>query len=131
MAPTTNTTPNTLVVEALFAALVDNDVVSANELLTDDIAWLNTKLPTLRGRRVRHALASMPKLGIRFSAEDYELADLGDGLVRFDRRDTLGWGPLSSTFAVSGTFTVRDGKISRWDDAYSMGEFLGGFVRRG
>lgn len=122
--------PNIQVVESLFNALVDGDVEAANARLADDIAWHNTGLPTVKGKGVRRILAALPKVRMRFSAEDYDFSDLGDGRVRFDRKDTLAWGPVSSTFFVSGTFQVRDGKVSRWDDRYGMGEVLGGFFRR-
>ncbi|TCJ22720.1 limonene-1,2-epoxide hydrolase family protein [Nocardioides jejuensis] len=121
---------NIHVVKELFAALTDGDVAAANALLTDDVAWLNTGLPTVHGKGVRRILTAMPKARMRFSATDYDFADLGNGSVRFDRKDTLAWGPLSSTFTVSGTFQVRDGKVARWDDAYKMGEVLGGVFRR-
>lgn len=123
-------TDNIHAVKSLFAALVDNDVATAETLLTDDIAWLNTKLPTVRGKGVRRILRAMPKARVKFSAEDYDFTDLGDGRVRFDRKDTLAWGPLSSTFRVDGVFHVRDGRIARWDDSYRMREVLGGFLRR-
>lgn len=123
-------TPNTQVVEALFAALAGDDAARANELIADDIAWLNTGLPTIRGRLVRRVIASMPTLRIRFSAQDHDFTDLGDGTVRYARRDTLSWGPLSTTFAVSGTFTVRDGLVHRWDDEYRMSEVVGSVFRR-
>lgn len=121
---------NIHVVKDLFAALTDGDVATADALLTDDVAWLNTGLPTVRGKGVRRILRAMPKVGMVFSAKDYDFSDLGDGTVRFDRKDTLAWGPLSSTFFVSGTFQVRDGKVARWDDRYRMGEVLGGVFRR-
>lgn len=119
------------VVKALFAALTDGDNATAQTLLADDVAWLNTGLPTVKGKGVRRVLAALPKVRMRFNATDYDFTDLGGGSVRFDRRDTLAWGPLSSTFFVSGTFRVRDGKVARWDDRYRMGEVLGGFLRRG
>lgn len=123
-------TENIHVVKALFTALADGDVATAQTLLTDDIAWLNTKLPTVRGKGARRILNAMPKLGVDFSAVDFDFTDNGDGTVRFDRKDTLRWGPLGSTFFVSGTFEVRDGKVARWDDKYRLREVLGGFVRR-
>ncbi|HSX68048.1 limonene-1,2-epoxide hydrolase family protein [Nocardioides sp.] len=123
-------TENIHVVKALFAALTDGDVPTAQTLLADDVAWLNTGLPTVRGKGVRRILAALPKVRMEFSAKDYDFTDNGDGTVRFDRKDTLAWGPVSSTFFVSGTFTVRDGKVTRWDDRYRMGEVLGGFLRR-
>ncbi|GGO84469.1 hypothetical protein GCM10011584_02080 [Nocardioides phosphati] len=126
MAPTSSTQ----VVESLFAALVANDVTGANALLADDVAWLNTGLPTVRGRGVRRILAALPKLRVRFDAVDHVITHQIDGSVRFDRRDTLSWGPFSTTFFVSGTFEVRDGKVRRWDDRYRMGEVLGGLFRR-
>lgn len=124
-------TENIHVVKALFAALTDGDDATAQTLLADDVAWLNTGLPTVRGKSVRRILAALPKVRMRFDATDYDFTDLGGGSVRFDRRDTLAWGPLSSTFFVSGTFQVRDGKVVRWDDRYRMAEVLGGFLRRG
>lgn len=126
MAPTSSTQ----VVESLFAALVANDVTGANALLADDVAWLNTGLPTVRGKAVRRILAALPKLRVRFDAVDHVITHQIDGSVRFDRRDTLSWGPFSTTFFVSGTFEVRDGKVRRWDDRYRMGEVLGGLFRR-
>lgn len=126
MAPTSSTQ----VVESLFAALVANDVTAANTLIGDDIVWRNTGLPTARGRLVRRILTAMPKLRIRFSAVDHAFTSQIDGSVRFDRRDTLSWGPLSTTFFVSGVFEVRDGKVRLWDDRYRMREVLRGLFRR-
>jgi limonene-1,2-epoxide hydrolase len=123
-------TENIHVVKALFAALVDGDIATAQTLVADDIAWLNTKLPTVRGKGVRRILDLMPKIGMRFAAEKFDFADNGDGTVRFDRRDTLRWGPVRTAFDVSGTFLVRDGKVARWDDRYRMGEVIGGVFRR-
>jgi limonene-1,2-epoxide hydrolase len=117
------------IVESLFAALTEGDTVAANAHLGSDIAWLNTGLPTVRGRGVRRILAALPKVGVDFSAVDHAFTVDGDS-VKFDRRDTLRWGPLSTTFFVSGTFAVRDGKVHRWDDRYRMGEVIGGLFRR-
>lgn len=121
---------NIHVVKDLFAALSANDVAGANALLADDIAWLNTGLPTVRGKAVRRILAALPRLRVRFSAIDHVLTHQIDGSVRFDRRDTLAWGPFSTTFFVSGIFEVSGGKVHRWDDRYRMGEVLGGLFRR-
>lgn len=123
-------TENIHVVKSLFAALEHNDAVTAQSLVADDIAWLNTGLPTVRGRGVRRILNALPKARVGFAAQDFDFTDNGDGSVRFDRRDTLRWGPLSTTFFVSGTFEVRDGLVSRWDDRYRMGEVVGGVFRR-
>lgn len=123
-------TENIHVVKSLFTALGDNDIDTAQSLLADDVAWLNTGLPTVRGRGVRRILNAMPKARVGFAAQDFDFTDNGDGTVRFDRKDTLRWGPVSTTFFVSGTFAVRDGKVSRWDDRYRMGELLGGVFRR-
>lgn len=123
-------TENIHVVKSLFAALVADDIPTAQRLVADDVVWRNTGLPTVRGRGVRRILTAMPRTRLRFSAEDYDFTDNGDGTVRFDRRDTLRWGPLASTFFVSGTFTVRDGRVTVWDDHYAMGEVLRGFLRR-
>jgi limonene-1,2-epoxide hydrolase len=123
-------TENIHVIKAVFAALSAGDVAAATALIADDAAWLNTGLPTVRGKGVRRILAAMPKVRMVFSATDYDFTDNGDGTVRFDRVDTLRWGPLGSTFFVSGLFTVRDGKVTRWDDRYSFREVLAGIGRR-
>lgn len=122
-------TANTQVVESLFQALTVDDVDAAIALLTDDVAWLNTGAPTIRGRRVRSALRAMPKARIKFSCVIDVLEDEGD-TVRFDRTDTLRLGPLRSDFYVRGRFDIRDGKVARWDDRFSPREFLVGFFRR-
>lgn len=123
-------TENIHVVKSLFVALEGSDVATVQSLLADDVAWLNTGLPTVRGRGVRRIFNAMPKARVGFAAQDFDFTDHGDGTVRFDRKDTLRWGPVDTTFFVSGTFTVSDGKVTRWDDRYRVGELIGGVFRR-
>ena len=58
------------------------------------------------------------------------LAVAADGdSVLTDRTDWITVGRLRSEFWVRGTFTLRDGKIVVWDDAFSMGGFAAGTLR--
>lgn len=121
---------NAEVVEDFFAALAAADVRAGSALLAPDIEWLNTGLPTVRGRGVLRILRALPKIAVEFSMVMHEIEEDGE-TVRTERTDVLRWGPLSSSFHVAGDFVVRDGKIHRWDDRYAMSEVLLGFFKRG
>jgi limonene-1,2-epoxide hydrolase len=120
---------NAEVVEDFFAALEAADVSTGTALLAPDIEWLNTGLPTVRGRGVIRILRALPKVAIEFSMVMHEIEEEGE-TVRTQRTDVLRWGPLSSSFHVAGDFVVRDGKIHRWDDRYTMSEVLLGFFKK-
>ena len=119
---------NTEVVQAFFAALVAGDADTVERLLAPDIAWLNSGLPTVRGGAVRGILRAVPRVRATFDVEMHDIEEDGE-FVRTERTDVLTWGPLSSRFFVSGTFVVRDGRIHRWDDRFSMRKVLTGFLR--
>lgn len=116
-------------VEAMLDALARSDVRAAGALLTPDVEWRNTGLPTVRGHHVRRAFSGMVRSGLSFSVVTHHRAAT-DGVVLTDRTDVLGIGPLRSVFPVRGTFVVRDGRIAVWDDQFSMRQFLVGFFRR-
>ncbi len=120
---------NVDVVRDFLELLALPDTKRATGLLSPDVEWLNTGLPTIRGRRVHTALRDMERRRIGFDARLHSIA--GDGeTVLTDRTDYLRWGPLKTGFWVCGTFTVRDGQITRWDDHFSMAGVLKGFVTR-
>lgn len=117
------------VVEDFFAALTDMDVDRAADHLAPDVVWQNTTLPTLRGLpAVRRALAFANRPTLRFEAVMQNIASDGRTVLT-ERVDTLFVGPLRSTFWVSGTFELRDGRIAIWRDRFSWGNIAVGTVR--
>src|SRR5690348_8873704 len=96
---------NAEVIEDFFAALTIADVPTGSALLDPEIEWLNTGLPTVRGRGVFRILKALPKLAVEFSLVMHEIEEEGE-TVRTQRTDVLRWGPLSSSFHVAGDFVV-------------------------
>lgn len=117
------------VVRDFLEALAEPDTARAVSLLDVDIEWRNTGLPTFRGKRVHAMIRDMERRRIGFGVDLHAIAAHGDTVLT-DRKDYLWKGPLRTGFWVRGTFTVRDGLITVWDDAFSMGGFLKGFVTR-
>jgi limonene-1,2-epoxide hydrolase len=120
---------NVAVVREFLEALAAPDAERAIALLDPDIEWRNTGLPTFRGKRVIGMLRDMVKRGVGFGVEIHAIA-AKDDLVLTDRTDYLWKGPIKTGFWVRGTFTVRDGLITVWDDAFSLGNFVIGFFTR-
>lgn len=120
---------NVETVEDFFAALATNDLTTVQALMADDIAWLNTGMPTVRGKGVRRILAALPKAAVDFDCVMHEISEDGES-VHTERTDVLRWGPLSSSFHVTGEFVVRDGRIHRWDDRFKIGQVLVGFFKK-
>ncbi|MEP9362544.1 limonene-1,2-epoxide hydrolase family protein [Nocardioides sp. CN2-186] len=106
------------VVRDLLAHLAAHEVEEAIELLDVDVVWRNTLMPTFRGPQVAKALRDMVSRGIGFEVDYHHVATSGD-VVLTDRTDVLSYGAWRSSFAVRGTFEVRDGKVVLWDDAFS------------
>jgi limonene-1,2-epoxide hydrolase len=117
------------VVRAFLEALAVPDTDRAVELLGLDVEWRNTGLPTFRGKRVFAMLKDMEKRRVGFGVEIHTIAAQGD-VVLTDRTDYLWKGPIKTGFRVRGTFTVRDGLITVWDDAFSWGGLLKGLFGR-
>ena len=123
------TDANVAVVRDFLEALAASDSATANSLLAPDVEWRNTGFPTFRGKRVHGMMRDMERRSIGFGAEIHAIAAQGDQVLT-DRTDYLSKGPLKTGFWVRGTFTVRDGLITVWDDAFSLGSVLKGFVTR-
>lgn len=101
---------------------------AAVDLLTPDIVWKNTGMPTFRGKKVVAMLRDMERRGIGFKADLHHIASNGD-IVLTDRTDYLTYKRWESAFWVCGTFEVRDGKIALWDDHFSMGNLVAASIR--
>lgn len=116
------------VVETFLNLLEANQAEAALELLSPDIEWRNTGMPTFRGKKVFGMVRDMERRGIAFRVDLHHIAANGP-VVLTDRTDYLGYGRWESGFWVCGTFEVRDGLITLWDDHFSMGNLVAGSVR--
>ncbi|WP_241385349.1 limonene-1,2-epoxide hydrolase family protein [Rhodococcus sp. CH91] len=107
-------------------AMVAEDPSRASSLITDDIAWHNTWLPTIRGAsRVHRILAGLTRPSLGFDVVVHHIAAEGD-VVLTERTDILRFGPVRIEFWVCGTFELRDGRIAVWDDHFDVLTFLRG-----
>lgn len=116
------------VVRLFLQLLEDGDAEGAVALLSEDVVWRNTGLPTVRGHRVAGMLRDMERRGIGFEARLHHIAADGD-IVLTDRTDVLRYKRWESAFWVCGTFEVRDGLIVLWDDHFSAGKLLAASVK--
>lgn len=128
MADQTSSSDNVTVVRDFLEALAVPDTERALSLLDPEIEWRNSGLPTFRGQRVFSMLRDMERRRVGFDVEFHAIAAHGDTVLT-DRTDFLWKGPVKTGFWVRGTFTVRDGRITIWDDAFSLGNLLKGFFR--
>jgi limonene-1,2-epoxide hydrolase len=87
-------------------------------LLDPEVEWRNTGMPAFRGERVHRMLRDLARRGVGFDVEWHHVAATGDTVLT-DRTDVIRIGPWQTSFAVRGTFEVRDGRIVLWDDAFS------------
>lgn len=129
MADQTSSSDNVTVVRDFLEALAVPDTERALSLLDPEVEWRNTGLPTFRGKRVFGMLKDMERRRVGFGVEFHAVAAHGDTVLT-DRTDYLWKGPVKTGFWVRGTFTVRDGRITIWDDAFSMGNLVKGFFKR-
>ncbi|MGA8254938.1 MAG: limonene-1,2-epoxide hydrolase family protein [Nocardioides sp.] len=118
-------TDASLVVREFLDALQRADTETALSLLDPEIEWRNSGLPTLRGKRATGAIRDMERRGIGFEVVFHHLAVGDDGVVLTDRTDVLSYRRFRMEFWVCGTFTLRDGLITVWDDHFSMSNFIG------
>ena len=116
------------VVQRFWISLQTGDPAGAAALLADDVEWTNTGLPTLRGARAGDLLLALDRRGVEVDVEMHHVASSGDAVLT-DRTDTIRLGRFETSFAVQGTFVVRDGEIARWEDHFSWGEATTGSVR--
>jgi len=109
-------------------AMATENIDRATTLITDDIAWHNTGLPTIRGAsRVRKILAGLKRPSIGFDVVVHHIAADGD-IVLTERTDVLTFGPVRAEFWVCGTFELRNGRIAVWDDHFDVLTFVRGTV---
>jgi limonene-1,2-epoxide hydrolase len=114
-------------VREFFRLLALPDARAAAELLDPEVVWRNTGLPTITGRKVGGMLIDAEKRGLTVDITIHHAAADG-AVVLTDRTDVLGKGRWQASFWVRGTFEVRDGKITLWDDAFSWLDFIRGAV---
>lgn len=115
-----------MVVRGFLSLLEDGAAEEAVALLADDVEWRNTGLPTIRGKeRVGGMLRSMEKRRIGFEARMNHVAVNG-GVVLTDRTDVIKLGRFATEFWVCGTFEVHKGRITLWEDRFSMANFTKG-----
>ena len=111
------------VVRRFLALLETGQADDAVTLLAPSVVWRNTGMPTFRGRRVATMLLDMERRGIGFEARIRHAAADGD-IVLTDRIDVLRYKRFQTAFPVSGTFEVHEGRITLWDDHFSLGGVL-------
>ncbi len=76
-------------------ATAAEDIDLAGSLITDDIAWHNTWLPTIRGgTRVRKILAGLARPAVGFGVVIHHIAADGN-IVLTERTDILRFGPVN------------------------------------
>ena len=112
-------------VRELFRLLALPDTKAAVALLDDEVVWRNTGLPTITGHKVGGMLLDAEKRGLTVDITVHHAAATGE-VVLTDRTDVLRKGRWQTSFWVRGTFEVRDGKITLWDDAFSWVDFTRG-----
>jgi len=111
------------VVRSFLDHLTRAETDEALALLDPDVEWRNTGMPTFRGERVHGMLRDMARRGVGFDVEWHHVAASGDTVLT-DRTDVLKMGSWQTSFGVRGTFEVRDGRITLWDDAFSWLQVL-------
>jgi limonene-1,2-epoxide hydrolase len=116
------------VVRSFLTLLEEGRAEEAVALLSPEVAWCNTGMPTFRGRRVHAMLRDMERRAVGFRVDLHHIAENGE-IVLTDRTDHLSYKRWTSSFWVCGTFEVRDGLITLWDDHFAMGNFLAASAR--
>jgi limonene-1,2-epoxide hydrolase len=114
-------------VRAFLEHLARDETDEAVSLLDPDVEWRNSAMPTFRGDRVHQMLRDMGRRGVGFEVRWHHVAATGDTVLT-DRTDVIKYSGWETSFRVRGTFTVREGRIAVWDDAFSWLELLGSGV---
>ena len=117
-----------VIVQSFLTLLENNEAEAACELLSRDVEWRNTGMPTFRGAKVGSMLRDMERRSVGFRVDMHHIASTGD-VVLTDRTDHLSYKRWTSSFWVCGTFEVHDGVITLWDDHFAMGNVLAASVR--
>lgn len=116
------------VVRRFLSLLEEQQAASAVALLSPDVVWRNTGLPTITGKRVGGMLLDMQRRRVGFRVDLHHAAAEGP-VVLTERTDYLSYGRWESSFWVCGTFEVHDGLITVWDDHFSMGNLVLGSLK--
>mgnify|MGYP001028201519 CR=1 FL=1 len=111
------------VVRAFLEHLARAETEAALALLDPEVEWRNTAMPTFRGERVHQMIADMEKRGVGFDVRWRHVAADGETVLT-DRTDVITYAGWQTSFGVRGTFVVREGRITLWDDAFSWLELL-------
>jgi limonene-1,2-epoxide hydrolase len=115
-------------VESFLTHLESGRADAAVELLAPEVEWRNTGMPTFRGAKVGAMLRDMEKRRIGFRVDLHHIAGNGEAVLT-DRTDYLRYGRWETSFWVCGTFLVRDGRITVWDDHFSLGNLVASSIR--
>ena len=128
-AATPSSSTDAEVVTSFLRAIEADDVDGALALLTEDAAWINVTLPTVRGRdRIERILRLGPRTKTRFRVHFHNVA-VQDGIVLTERTDALGRGRFEQRFWVYGRFELEDGRIKVWRDSFDWLDILVSLVR--
>lgn len=119
----TDEQPAADVVRSFLEHLAAAETEAALALLDPAAEWRNTGMPTFRGERVHQMIGDMEKRGVGFDVRWRHVAADGDTVLT-DRTDVITYAGWETSFRVRGTFVVRDGRITEWDDAFSWLELL-------
>lgn len=121
-------------VRAFLEHLARAETEAALALLDPEVEWRNTAMPTFRGARVHQMIGDMERRGVGFDVRWHHVAatdvpaepdQADEATVLTDRTDVIRYSGWETSFRVRGTFTVREGRITLWDDAFSWLELLG------
>jgi limonene-1,2-epoxide hydrolase len=119
----TDEQPAADVVRDFLEHLARTETDEALALLDPDVEWRNTGMPTFRGDRVHQMIRDMEKRGVGFEVRWRHVAADGETVLT-DRTDVITYAGWQTSFGVRGTFVVREGRITLWDDAFSWLELL-------
>lgn len=91
------------------------------ELITDDIVWSNTGLPTAEGKAAALAALdgfhdAMNLVGVRI--ENIAVAVAGDTVVTERVDHLITPDGIALSIAIAGTFVTENGKIKAWRDYF-------------
>lgn len=119
---------NALVVETFLDALQEQDFITIDALLADDVVYQNVGFPTVRGRaRIVKLFRGMEgRMGFEVTFH----RNVAEGsTVLNERTDALVFGPLRVQFWVCGVFEVHDGQITLWRDYFDVFDVFKATVR--
>lgn len=119
---------NAHTVEVFLAALQDQDIDAAGEVLDEALVYQNVGFPTIRGRARAITLFRAMDGRATFEVKTHRIAVNG-ATVLTERTDALVFGPVRLQFWVCGVFEVHNGRITLWRDYFDMFDFGKAIVR--